>query len=190
MGVSQHNSPISDVVRADKLSRIGRRREPRTGLRGSRSTTYTPAERLWARVTKANGPDGCWEVQGWATHSGHVHISAGKGKPVFRAHRLAWELLNGPIPDGLSVLHRCDNARCVRPDHLFLGTQRDNVIDAVHKGRHSSFGNQKLNADQVREIRALWATGKYTQKAIGQRFGLKRNSISSIVNRKSWAHLD
>ena len=81
---------------------------------------------FWDQVTKS---DGCWT---FAAHlSGHGYRSF-RGRP---AHRVAWELSNGPIPDGMNVLHKCDNPPCVRPTHLFLGTHADNMRDAKEKGR-------------------------------------------------------
>lgn len=187
MAVSYHNKPVYDSCREDRLPSIGTLRAPRTGLRSGKGKTYTAAELLWARTIKQ--PTGCWEVQGWALpHSGHVHISGGRGKPVLRAHRLSWELAHGPIPSGLVVCHKCDNPRCVNPDHLFLGTQRDNIIDSVRKGRYNAFGKQKLNAAQVLEIRALAARG-FRHKDIAARFGVKRHTVTGIVNRKSWGHI-
>jgi hypothetical protein len=143
---------------------------------------------LAARTVKQ--PSGCWEVQGCvSSRSGHVQINRKhEGLPVIRAHRLAWELANGPIPAGLSVLHRCDNPRCVNVDHLFLGTQRDNVLDSICKGRYNAFGRQKLNAAQVHQIRALAARG-LRHKDIAAQFGIARNTVSGIVSGASWAHL-
>lgn len=187
MRVSYHNSPILDSGSSDKLSRTGRVREPREGLKGGRYRSYTIADRLHARTIKQ--PSGCWEVQGWALpHSGHVQIATTKGQPTIRAHRLAWELTNGPIPAGLNVLHKCDNPRCVNPEHLFLGTQRDNILDSINKGRYNAFGIQKLNAAQVLEIRALAKRG-VRQKDIAKQFGIARNTVSGIVNRVCWKHL-
>lgn len=77
----------------------------------------------------------CWEMGGHRMKGGYVHIMRGGRRML--AHRMSYELHYGPIPDGLLVLHRCDNAACVRPTHLFLGTHRDNTTDMVEKGRHS-----------------------------------------------------
>lgn len=84
------------------------------------------AARMWSKVTKG---DGCWVFGGWLDKKGYGWISHKA------AHRVAWEAANGPIPNGIFVCHRCDNPSCVRPDHLFLGTQRDNMRDASSKGR-------------------------------------------------------
>lgn len=99
-------------------------------------------ERLWSRVDK-NGPipdhrpdlGPCWVWTG-SKHRGRQHGQIGlRAGVLLWTHRLSWELTNGPIPGGLFVLHHCDNPPCVNPDHLWLGTQRDNVADMVAKGR-------------------------------------------------------
>lgn len=120
---------------------------------------------------------------------------------VVRAHRFAWELEVGPIPEGMSVLHRCDNTRCVRaPDHLFLGTQADNMRDMRAKGRFvpaigprktyhgEAHPASKVTESDVREIRRLRAEGR-TLQHIGDRFGLKTNSVHYICVRKTWKHV-
>lgn len=171
-------------------------RDARVGLRsGRRGGRHTLAEKLAARTVKL--PSGCWEVQGHALHSGHVQISEGSPSTGdyrrVRAHVLAWTLAHGPVPSGLKVCHNCpagDNPRCVNPAHLWLGTQAENIYDSIRKGRYNCFGRQKLNATQVREIRQLAAAGRLSQREIGQRFGVARNTVSGIVNRTSWGHLD
>ena len=92
-------------------------------------------ERFWAKVEKT---DACWEWQSRiapATGYGNFAIWKQGRRTTWLAHRLAWFLTNGAIPKGLCVLHKCDNRRCVRPDHLFLGTAADNVHDCIAKGR-------------------------------------------------------
>jgi hypothetical protein len=110
-------------------------RAARVGLRGGRYRTYSPVEKFWARVEKT---DGCWLFIGAACNqAGHRLLQLGRGARVY-AHRFSYELHHGPIPEGLVVLHACDVPACVNPAHLRVGTQRDNVHDAMAKGRFPS----------------------------------------------------
>jgi hypothetical protein len=109
-------------------------------------------------------------------------------------HRLSWILANGAIPDGMSVLHRCDNPPCVNPEHLFLGTQRDNNLDMRAKGREGRFdrkgeanGHAKLTLSQAREIRARYASGGISQEALGRNYGIPQAHVSRIVLNRAWA---
>src|SRR5882672_8799966 len=95
-----------------------------------------PTERFWSFVEKCPG---CWLWTGGTAGKMHhgvfgVRDPEGKMRTTY-AHRFSWEIHKGPIPSGMWVLHRCDVPRCVRPDHLFLGTQQDNMDDMIRKGR-------------------------------------------------------
>lgn len=111
----------------DRLSRTGKM--PTGPVRVRLSGPFE--ERFWAKVDKG---DGCWEWTGGRANRGYGHVEPVRGQNR-SAHRVSWELTNGPIPDGLWVLHRCDNPPCVRPSHLFLGTHADNMRDMEAKGR-------------------------------------------------------
>jgi len=107
-----------------------------------------------------------------------------------RAHVFAWEQANGrKVPAGMVVMHSCDNPPCVNPAHLSIGTQRDNILDSIHKGRYNCFGRQKLDAEKVRQIRVLAATGNLTHKAIGKLFGVGRSAITGVINGSTWSHV-
>lgn len=95
----------------------------------------TRTERFWAKVEK-RGPAECWLWLASRNAQGYGKFSVASGRGHMGAHRAVWELVNGAVPDGLWVLHRCDNPPCVNPAHLFLGTCRDNHLDMVAKGRH------------------------------------------------------
>lgn len=102
----------------------------------------TMEERFWEKVEKS---DGCWLWTG-STISGYGYLHSGDKlvrKPL-RAHRASWAIHHGPIPDGLWVLHHCDTPLCVRPDHLFLGDRRANMLDAARKGRICTVGKSRL----------------------------------------------
>ena len=124
--------------------------------------------------------DGCWE---W--HGGKVR---GYGKYYGAwAHRTAYERACGPIPDGLFVLHKCNNPGCVRPDHLFLGTQADNMKDAASKGRMGRH-MRKLLPENAYAI--LWRTAfGETHKKLADEHGVARTTVMDITTRKNWLSL-
>lgn len=147
---------------------------------------FVPAvERFWIKVQKT---EGCWEWTG-ARVSGYGVL--GMNGTSVKAHRFSWELHNGPIPKGLHVCHHCDNRKCIRPDHLFLGTDADNIADAVSKGRMARGSRQalsKLTPDEVKQVRALLAEGR-TARDIASRFGVFHTTIQAIKEGKSWGWL-
>ena len=93
-------------------------------------------DRLWAKVDR-RGPEECWPWTGARRGRGYGHLgSGGRGQPSIAAHRAVFTLTHGPIPPGMVVCHTCDNRICCNPAHLWLGTQRDNLMDMIAKGRH------------------------------------------------------
>lgn len=157
---------------------------------------FSPAdsERFWASVKKA---DGCWEWQGQRKRGyGQFYIDGGR----WNAHRLSVTISTGPIPRGLRVCHRCDNPGCVRPVHLFIGTQRDNLIDALRKGRSRAPSNggkvalgentrsAKLIASDVREIRAMSAAG-WSGNEIASEMCVSKSIVSDVLTGKTWRHV-
>ena len=137
--------------------------------------------------------DHCWEWQGWCQPNGYGVFDVKPRKHL--AHRAAYALFVGPVPD-LSVLHRCDNPRCVRPGHLFLGTAQDNSDDMVAKGRWRGYENRRGEAhhmtrvteDMVREMRAAHAGGM-SQRSVGRAFGVPAGTIHFILTGKTWGHV-
>jgi hypothetical protein len=126
---------------------------------------------------------GCWGWSG-ATRNGYGALGrGGHGKGLVYAHRLSWELANGPIPDGMCVLHRCDNPPCANPDHLWLGTKTDNNRDMVAKGRH--IGYRRLTVDQVREIRR---SGERV-RVLADRFGVSISAIYQVRSGRNWGQV-
>jgi len=132
----------------------------------------------------------CWEWTGYKDELGRGQFHVWKEK-TYRVHRFMYELVNGKIPDGMCVCHECDNPSCVNPDHLFLGTHQDNMMDMNSKGRHAK-GEQvkssKLTDDDVIEIRKLYSLG-YLQGYIAGRFGISAGNVSEIVNNILWRHI-
>jgi hypothetical protein len=146
---------------------------------------------FWSKVDR-RGPEDCWP---WTAGRGSLGYGLFSLKPRHmrrqRAHRVAYELTHGPIPDGLHVCHRCDNPPCVNPAHLFLGTGADNVSDMVSKDRHqhgATNGQAKLTEDSVRTMRALWSEG-VTYAALAERFSIAEKSVWAIVKRRNWKHV-
>lgn len=153
-------------------------------------------ERFWGRVKVRKG-NACWLWDGPPRHNGYgeIRINGRNGKTL-RAHRVAWEIANGPIPEGLCVMHKCDNRICVRPDHLSIGTVADNQADMARKGRAKGnpqkgefSGHHKLTEKQVLEIRKRFANGETDKHILGVKFGVTRQSIHLIVTRRQWSHI-
>ena len=146
-------------------------------------------DRFFSKIARSDA-DGCWLWVAGKNKGGYGQFRD-SGRTVY-THRLSYELANGPIPEGLWVLHSCDTPACVRPDHLFLGTPADNTSDCVAKGRHAHgrrHGMAKLRDDDVREIRDLIAARRYTQREIGDFYGTDQTIISDIKIGKIWAHV-
>jgi len=148
----------------------------------------TVAERL-AIYTQQT--EGCWEWIG-ARYSGTGYGMLGVGNRPHGAHRVSWEVNCGPIPSGMSVLHRCDNRGCVRPDHLFLGTPADNTADMMAKGRNgfsSTRGmrhpNAKLTDDNARMIKA----SPLIDSDLAWRLGVSKQVIGAVRKGKTWKHV-
>ena len=162
---------------------------PMRYLQGHSSRCGTPSERFWEKVHRS---EGCWEWTAHRKQGGYGQFNLCNGRGLILAPRFAWEEYNGPIPEGLNVLHRCDNPPCVRPDHLFLGTIADNQADMAAKGRSPRGevnGRVKLTEDQVMTIRARYALTGVTQGQLADDYGVTRSNIGCIVGGKSWRHL-
>ncbi len=122
----------------------------------------------------------CWE---WTSA-----ITRGYGRyKGYPAHRISWMIHNGKDPHGMYVLHTCDNKKCVNPDHLYLGTQSDNMRDMWGRKRRTSNEGSKVHTwDEVKKIRSLYATGKYSLAELGRKFGMNRSMVYKIVNNVIW----
>lgn len=143
----------------------------------------TSKERFYDKIFYS--PDGCHYWTGSINESGYGSFGI-ETKPVktIGSHRASYIFNKGPIPDGLHVLHKCDNRMCVNPDHLFLGTNYDNVQDAIRKGR-TKHKNSKLNPDKVMYIRA----SDHSVKELAIKFGVSTSAIRLIKNNVIWKHV-
>lgn len=145
------------------------------------------AERFWTRVEKT---DGCWLWTGFRTPTGYGRCGF-DGRTGLVATRVAWELTNGPIAPGLVVRHRCHNPPCVRPDHLLLGTQAENILDSVRDRRHTfgeRNGNAKLTEASVLAIRQAHAAG-HGPTELGRRYGVTEALIRQVCKGIGWKHV-
>lgn len=150
-----------------------------------------PAVDYWTRFySKVEKTDGCWLWVGARGGNGYGVFAV--GGDLVKAHRFAYLLERGPIRAGLRVLHRCDVRRCVNPDHLFLGTQSDNLRDMVAKGRHrpnprrgERHHGARLTTADVIAIRA----STDSRKVLRERYGVSKGAIAAILARRIWAHV-
>lgn len=143
-------------------------------------------ERFFERIVPEPN-SGCWLWYGSYNEYGYGRTTIDGHK---YAHVASWEYHNGPVPIGLHVLHKCDVAPCVNPDHLFLGTFQDNMRDMVAKGRNSDRRGElcptaRLTESDIQQIRA----SKETQETLAERYGVARGHISQIQTRRRWSHI-
>lgn len=167
--------------------------------------TRPMAENFWRHVDK-NGPitqselGPCWVWIACKTPTGYGQFgvpesteNGTKTVSIQHAHRVSWILSHNGDKPTLSVLHKCDNRACVNPEHLFLGTQADNVADMFAKGRANTRRGEKVNTAKlteadVRLVRSLYELG-WRAKDLAARFGINNASVGFIVNRQTWKHV-
>jgi hypothetical protein len=153
--------------------------------------TAAERERFWSKVDRSGGPDACWPWKASTNGVGYGQFVARQCH--FLAHRLAFELVVGPVSSGLFVLHSCDHRPCCNPAHLRPGTPAENTGDMMARGRRRGGsrpgeGNKeaKLTAAQVEQIRERYARGGVSQDALAVEFGVGQTQIWRIVNGVSW----
>lgn len=139
-----------------------------------------------------NADNGCKIWTGSLNSRGYGRLSFGRKWRSVEAHRVSYVLFRGDIPGGLLVLHRCDNPPCCNPGHLFLGTNDQNIRDAVIKKRFP-YGEQsfkaKLSDKDALTIRDLYAGGTVTHRELAERFGVVKSTIHCLLLRKTWRHI-
>lgn len=170
----------------------------RTGKVGERKT-LTLEERLWRRVDKTPGlgPNGdCWEWRGYVhpTGYGQIGFDTKPGNNI-NTNRAAYLVSKGEIPDGLWVLHTCDNRLCCNPEHLWLGTPKENTQDMIAKGRRRPASDvwrgEDITLSKLTEemVRAMRAEPPMTFKALGEKYGVSAGTANKVILRQTWKHI-
>lgn len=170
-----------------------------TGTTDPGSKARGPIEDRFGKLFEKRKPNDCWLWRGDVNHNGYGRIAVGaKSEGSVLAHRVAWEIANGPMPKGIwVVMHKCDTPACVNPAHLKLGTQTDNLADMRAKNRgYRGFDVQPIRGEDHHDCRfteadvMLIRAAKGGLKALADRYGVNRTSIIKIRSRKTWKHID
>ena len=138
-------------------------------------------DRLWSHISDIDEKD-CYNCDLAQNKGGHCQIQV--GKRMVLAHRVSLYIATKKHPLNLKACHRCNNPKCINPDHLYWGTNSQNMIDMVMAGNHPK---QKISAEQALEIRDY--DGPLSQKKLGEKFGINQQTVSKIKSGKSWTHL-
>lgn len=136
---------------------------------------------ITANLNGTEDSHGCWE---WRGNLAVRYPRTSVGGKMVSVHRFMYEFCFGVIPDGMVVMHKCDNSRCANPRHLAIGTPLDNNRDMINKGRQR-YSNRKLTPEQVRLIRS----DQRRQKDIAADYGITQSAVAHVKTRRSWAHL-
>jgi hypothetical protein len=161
-------------------------------------------ERFWSKIDKVSSPRGCWLWTATKNNKGYGLFRPGGSAPKRLAHRISYEMHCEPIPDGLIVMHACDNPACVNPEHLSLGSKKGNMQDCKAKGRvsrhkpplghrpprmvGSAHARAKMTEDQVRQYRSELAAGKPLRQ-LARETGINRRTLMHMRDGKNWSHV-
>ena len=146
----------------------------------------TQEQRFWDKVNVGGSKD-CWVWTGCKRPGGYGQIRY--DRRIQKSHRVSWKINCGDIPEGLCVLHKCDNPSCVNPNHLWLGTYQDNSTDMVNKERQSKGENlpqSKITQVYADCIRTAYANGDATYRQLAKEFNISRSTIWYIVTNQTW----
>jgi len=144
------------------------------------------AERFWENV---NMTETCWL---WTGTIPQGYGTTYYGRAKIQAHRLSWILCGNDIPEGHIIRHKCRNKNCVNPEHLETGTHAENQADRLRDGtstRGIKHPQAKLTEEQVRAIRTIYSAGNISQERLAKEYGVSRETISHIVQRRLWSHI-
>lgn len=152
-----------------------------------RSHSLSLEDRFWARVQVRHDQTSCWEWQGAIDRDGYGRFNArlAGGCRGDAAHRVVWRMTEGPIPEGLQILHHCDNRKCVRPSHLYAGTTQDNTRDMMSRGRHRNGQGRLLSPGEVEAIRSAWRGGQ-TQRSLAAAHNVAHSVIRRVVYERTY----
>lgn len=152
-----------------------------------------PITSFWSKVMKSPEEDGCWVwTAGRGSRARQAKFMVNGLRDGVRAHRYAYELANGPIPQGLVVRHRCHNGLCVRPSHLSVGTQAQNVQDTIEAGRQSRgerHPHARLTEEVVRQARSIYAEGGVSYADLARAYGVGESTIANAIKGINWKHV-
>jgi hypothetical protein len=146
----------------------------------------TKKERFFSHVKKTSN---CWLWTGCCNKGGYGRFSIPTQTWTLLAHRISWEIFKGEIPKGMDVLHHCDNPPCVRPKHLYLGTDADNVRDRHQRGRDAHLYGEDSSSAKLTFKKAQWIRKHYKfrqAKILAKKFGVERQTILRIVHNKTY----
>jgi transposase len=183
--ICSYNNGMTMINIAERM-RVGLgvvRRVLKTNNIKGRERTHNTINDLWSKVDKLSDSKGCWIWNGSLNNKGYGQIRI--SGTLYFSHRLAYLLMKGEIPEGMHLCHKCDNPKCCNPEHLFIGSRSDNMVDCIKKRRRPGI---KLNPEKVREIRLLKSNG-ISCRELSVLFGVSISTIQEIVQFKKWPHV-